>query len=102
MCPGNRIIFTCQESGPSTVWSINLQPRLDHFARSTQVGSVIPFGDHFGFNFELHVVSFNSSIDILTTELQVTAVRELNGIIVECAGASITIQVASVGELMKF
>jgi hypothetical protein len=66
------------------------------------VGSVIPFGVERGFSFELHIVS-NSS-NILTTELQVTAVRELNDITVSCTGSSgtffSTIQVASVGELI--
>ena len=56
-----------------------------------------------GFHFELHVVS-NSSNSI-TSELQVTAVSELNGVIVECGGLSGTfmsaIQVASVGELIS-
>ena len=70
-------------------------------AQSTQVGSVITFGVDRGFNFELHIVSFSSGI--LTTELQVTAVRELDGVTVVCNGPSgifrSTIQVASVGEL---
>jgi hypothetical protein len=65
------------------------------------VGSVITFGADRGFNFELRIVSRNSNI--ITTELQITAVRGLNGITVECIGSSgtfiSTIQVASVGEL---
>ena len=103
VCPGNRVIFTCQQTGFSTVWSINLQPVLHQNIRSTQVGSVISFGVDSGFMFELHIVSNSSGI--LTTELQVTAVRELNGVTVECIGASgtfsLTIQVASVGELVS-
>ena len=75
---------------------------LRQTVRSTQVGSVITFGADPGFNFELHVVSNSSGI--LTTELQVTAVRELNRVTVECDGASgtipSTIRVASVGESM--
>ena len=78
-----------------------MQPALLQSARSTQVESIIPFGVDRGFNFELHIVSFSSGI--LTTELQVTAVRELNGIMVECDGPNgtfqSTIQVASVCEL---
>ena len=66
------------------------------------MGSVITFGADRGFDFELHIVSFSSGI--LTTELQVTAVRELNGVTVECIGSSgrfiSTIQAASVGEFM--
>ena len=67
-----------------------------------QVGSVITLGVDRGFNFELHIVS--NSLGIITTQLQVTAVRELDGVTVECIGASddfmFTIQVASVGELI--
>ena len=77
---------------------------LQNTARSSQIGSFLTFVNDPGFNFELHVVSFSSNI--LTTELQVTAVRELNGVTVECTGVSgtsicmSTIQVASVGELI--
>ena len=102
VCPGNRVIFTCQQPGFTTQWTVSLQPPLRQNVQSTQVGSVITFGVDRGFNFELHIVS-NSS-NILTTELQVTAVRELNGVTVECFGVSgatmFTIQVASVGELI--
>ena len=66
------------------------------------MGSVITFGADRGFGFELHIVSFSSGI--LTTELQVTAVRELNGVTVECTGFNGTlpsnIRVASVGEFI--
>ena len=100
MCPGNQAIFTCQQIG-ATQWTVDLQPALFQSAQTTQVGSLITFGVDRGFNFELHIVSFSSGI--LTTELRVTAVRELNGVTVECTGASgrrmSTIQVASVGEL---
>ena len=104
VCPGNRVIFICQQPGTSTRWRIHLQPILRQSAQSTQVGSVITFGEDRGFDFELHIVS-NSS-NILTTELQVTAVKELNGVTVDCIGGSgtsicmSTIQVASVGELI--
>ena len=106
VCPGNRVIFTCQLSGAFARWRINLPSvlTLQNTAQSSQVGSVLTFVNDPGFNFELHIVSFNSNIDIITTELQVTAVRELNGVTVECAGSSetftSTIQVASVGELI--
>ena len=102
VCPGNCVIFTCQQPGAFVRWNINLQPTLRQTAQSTQVGSVITFGVDRGFNFELHIVSFSSGI--LTTELQVTAVRELNDVTVECTGSSGTftsiIDVASVGELI--
>ena len=58
------------------------------------------FPDDPGFNFEIHVIS--SSSDSITTELQVTAVRELNGVMVECAGLTTrftsTISIASISE----
>ena len=60
------------------------------------------FPDDPGFNFEIHVISSGS--DGITTELQVTAVRELNGVTVECAGfatsCTFTISIASVGEFI--
>jgi hypothetical protein len=74
---------------------------LQNTAQSSQIGSLLTFVNDPGFNFELHVVS--SSSNILTTELQVTAVRELNGVTVECAGSGAfvsTIQVTSVCELI--
>ena len=102
VCPENRVNFTCQQSG-STEWDIHLQPQtLMQTAQVTQaVGSVIRFGVDRGFNFELHIVS--SSSGNFTTQLQVTAVRELDNVTVGCRGQSgtflSTIQVASVGEL---
>ena len=101
MCPGNRVIFTCQQSGALARWRIFLPSvTLQNTAQSSQIGSVLAFVNDPGFNFEHHVVSFNSNI--ITTELQVTAVRELNGVTVECGGSTFfisTIRVASVGEL---
>ena len=102
VCPGNRVIFTCQQAGAFARWRIFLPSgTLQNTAQSSLIGSVLTFVNDPGFNFELHVVSINSSI--LTTELQVTAVRELNGVTVECAGSTFftsTIRVASVGELI--
>ena len=103
MCPGNRAIFTCQQPGGLTVWMIYLPSSrtLQNTVQSPRYGSVLTFAADPGFNFEIHVVS-NSSNSI-TTELQVTAVRELDGVTVECIGPSgtfmSTIRVASVGEL---
>ena len=105
MCPGNRVIFTCQQSGFATTWTINLQPPLHQNVRLSplaSVGSVISFGADSGFNFEVQIESNSSGI--ITTELRVTAVRELNGVRVECTGGingtfPSTIQVASVGEV---
>ena len=66
------------------------------------MGSIVTFVNDPGFHFEIHVLS-NSSNSV-TSELQVTAVRELNGVPVKCSGSGnymSTIQVASVGELLK-
>ena len=101
ICPGNPVIFTCQQHGRSARWTINLQPALHRTVLNTQVGSVITFGDDRGFHFELHIVSSNDS-NVLTSKLQVTVVRELNRVTVQCAGTSgtfmSTIHVASIGE----
>jgi hypothetical protein len=105
VCPGNRVIFTCQQSGAIARWTITLPSvTLENTAQSSQTGSLTfttPADP--GFNFEIHIVSFNSNS--LTTELQVPAVRELDGVTVACAGSSgsflSSIQVASVGELIN-
>ena len=105
VCPGNRVIFTCQQAGSLSRWMIYLPSIiLQSAAQSSQNdGSTLTFDNDPGFHFELHVVS-NSSNSI-ASELQVTAVSELNGVIVECGGLSGTfmsaIQVASVGELIS-
>ena len=104
VCPGNCVIFSCRQTASLTRWNINLQSgTLQTSVRGSQVGSIVTFVNDPGFHFEIHIVS-NSS-NSMTSELQVTAVRELNGVPVECSGISgnsmSTIQVASVGELLK-
>ena len=103
VCPGNRIIFTCQQTGDVSRWRINLRMpsiNLQSTVRRSQNGSILTLVDDPGFNFEVHVVS-NSSNSI-TSKLQVIAVRDLNDVTVECGGSSgtfmSTIRVASVGE----
>ena len=101
VCPGNRIIFACQQAGSVSRWKIYLPSiALLSTIRSSQNGSILTLVDNPGFNFEIHVVS-NSSNSI-TSELQVIAVRDLNDVTVECGGTSgtfmSTIRVASVGE----
>ena len=75
---------------------------LQTSVRTSQVESKVTIVNDPGFHFEIHIVS-NSSNSIIS-ELQVTAVRQLNGVTVECSGASehymSTIEVASVGELI--
>ena len=101
VCPGNRIIFTCQQAGTFSRWKIYLPSiTLDSTVQTSQNGSIFTLVGDPGFNFEVHVVS-NSSNSI-TSELQVIAVRDLNDVTVECGGTSgtfmSTIRVASVGE----
>ena len=76
---------------------------LQTSVRTSQVESKVTIINDPGFHFEIHIVS-NSSNSTIISELQVTAVRELNGVTVECDGASerytSTIEVASVGELI--
>ena len=104
VCPGNCVIFSCRQTASLTRWIINLQSgTLQTSVQGSHVGSIVTFVNDPGFHFEIHAVS-NSS-NSLTSELQVTAVRELNGVPVKCSGSSgnymSTIQVASVGELLK-
>ena len=103
VCPGNRVILTCQQPGTLTRWTITLSSStIDNSVQSPQngPGSILMFENDPGFNFEIHVISSGS--DSITTELQVTAVRELNGVTVECAGLTTrftsTIIVASISE----
>ena len=83
------------------------QLTIENSVRRSQYGSPVDLAGDPGFNFEIHVVSnINSSTNSTTTELQVTAVRELDGVTVECTiagtGSPIrsTIQVASSGKLI--
>ena len=85
VCPGNRISFTCQKSGlPVLDWTITLSSgvKLSATVRFSQQGSIVTFVGDPGFNFEIHIVSSD------TTELHVTAKRELNGVTVECTGST--------------
>ena len=108
MCPGNHIIFSCQQSA-LTNWIVRLprQTLQQNGIQNNPNGSVLTFeGETNPFNFEVHLVSStsNGSHVIVITELQVIAVRELDGVTVECVGGSGSlmsdIEVASVGELI--
>ena len=103
MCPGNRVIFTCQQTNIVSRWTINLPSgMLQTYVRTSQVESNVTIVNDPGFHFEIHIVSTSSNSTI--SELQVSAVRQLNGVTVECDGADeqymSTIEVASVGELI--
>ena len=102
VCPGNRVIFTCQLTGFFSRWTINLPSViLQSPAQILQRGSIVTFSND-PFDFEIHVVSNTSNS--ITSELQVTAVRQLNGVTVKCDTDGehymSTIEVASVGELI--
>ena len=105
MCVGEQVVFVCQQSGSTLRWTVDLpggvSNEFSNPATSSQAGRVLSFTNDPGFGFEIHVLS-SSSASIVISELRVTAVRQLNGATVECAGPSgrdmSTIQIASVGE----
>ena len=96
-------MFDCNQAF-STIWTVGNLPSgampLIVNLSSSQVGAVLNFTDDPGFGFEIHVLDSGSAV--YQSELRVTAVRELNGVTVECAGFQgnfmSTIQIASVGE----
>ena len=101
VCPGNRIIFACQQAGIFSRWKIYLPSiTLENAVRNSLNGSILTLVDDPGFNFEIHVVFISSNG--ITSELQVIAVRDLNDVTVEYGGSSgtftSTVRVASVGE----
>ena len=83
-------MFTCQHVGSTSRWTVDLpggiRNELVRSASFSQAGSVLDFSsDPFGF--EVHVLSSSSTSSVIS-ELRVTAVRELNGATVDCAGGS--------------
>ena len=99
VCLGQQVQIVCQQLGGSTTWKVNLQRMMLRVLAPREVGGVEMFPDDPGFAFEVVTTDFNTSI---VSELRVTAVRELNGVTVDCEGFSGTymseIQVATVGE----
>ena len=86
ICEGEQVVFTCQQSGSASRWTVNLPGVLiSNSASSSQAGRVLTFVDDPGFGFEIHILSSSSPI---ISELHVTAVRQLNGVTVECVGNS--------------
>ena len=104
VCVGEQVVFVCQQSGGISRWTVSLpggiSNELSNSASSSQAGTVLTFTNDPGFGFEIHVLSSSSSGSVIS-ELHVTAVRQLNGVTVECAELSerfmSTIQIASVG-----
>ena len=105
VCVGEQVVFVCQQSGSTSRWTVDLPGEISNelsiSASSSQAGTVLIFVNDPGFGFEIHILSSSSASSVIS-ELRVTAVRQLNGATVECAGASgsfmSTIQIASVGE----
>ena len=98
-------MFGCQQPGSTSRWTVDLpggiSNQLSNSASSSLAGRVLTFQNDPGFGFEIHVLSSSSSSSVIS-ELRVTAVRELNGVTVKCAGSDgtyrSTIQITSVGE----
>ena len=96
-------MFTCQQAGTTSRWTVNLPMDilLQLSASSSQTGTVSNFINDPGFGFDIHILSSSSSSSVIS-ELRVTAVRQLNGVTVECLGSSgrfmSTIHIASASE----
>ena len=100
VCVGKQVVFSCQQDAGTTVWNINWPAgmTLSGTALSEDVGNITNLGS----GFEIHIISVSSN-GVLTSELRVTAARELNNIAVTCRGTmtyTSTIQIALVGEFL--
>ena len=105
ICVGEKAVFVCQQSSSPTKWIVNLndERRLETSAASIQAGIVLPLLNDPGFGFEIRVLNASKNGSGVFTELRVTAVRELDGVTVNCQfGGSenymSTIRVVSFGE----
>ena len=92
-------MFICQHPGSALVWTVDLPGgTITESVASSQAGTVLTFADDPGFGFEIHVLSSSLASSVIS-ELRVTAVRQLNGVTVECAGPIVsymsTIQIIS-------
>ena len=105
MCAGNQVVFVCRQSSSSR-WTVFTLPsetvdQISLTVDSSQTGTVLPIPYDPGFGFEIYVLPSNSSSSVIS-ELRVTAVRQLNGVTLECAGDNghymSTIMIISVGK----
>ena len=101
VCVRQQVVLTCQQISTTSRWTVNLPTvTLTNIASSSQEGAVLSFANDPGFGFQIHIFSSSSSSSVIS-ELHVTAVRQLNGVTVECLGVigsfMSTIQIASVG-----
>ena len=100
-------MFVCNQTGSTSRWTVDKLPggpgafdQISLTVDSSQVGTVFNITDDPGFGFEIHILSLSSASSFIS-EIRVTAVRQLNGVTVECAGGRFytsTIQIASVGK----
>ena len=102
MCVGEQVVFVCQQTGSYSRWEVYL-PGVNWLSRSvssSQAGTVLSFTDDPGYGFEIHILSSSSASSVIA-DLRVTALRQLNGVTVECLGSSgifmSTIQISSLG-----
>ena len=87
-CEGEQVVFTCQQTGSISRWEVNLPGVvITNSPSSSQAGTILTFRDDPSFGFEIHVLSSSSASSVIS-ELRVTAVRQLNGVTVECVGNS--------------
>ena len=98
-------MFACQQTGATLRWTVILNGtyNFSNSAISSLDGGVSNFTGDPGFGFSIHILpSISTCISIINSELRVTAVRQLNGVTVECLGLSgkfmSTIQIVSVSE----
>ena len=91
VCVGEQVVFVCQQIGSTLRWTVDLpggvSNQLSTSAVSSQSGTVWTIPNDPGFGFEIHILSSSSASSVIT-ELRVTAVRELNGVTVECLGGT--------------
>ena len=95
VCVGEQVVFTCQHNatGSQTLitarWTVTLPNITLRITSSSAqlVGTESSFVGDPGYGFEILIVPSNSPRS-LTSELSVTATRQLNGAPVECAGNS--------------
>ena len=94
---GRQVVFSCEQTGFST-WTVHL-PSGHQLSRAVTQDTEVMFQDDPGFGFTVFLIPSSSGIH---SELRVTAVRELNGVTVECTGGrglmSYTIQISSEGQ----
>ena len=104
---GNQVVFVCQETRSTLRWVVDLpggsSNDLTVEVSSSQAGRLPPPANN-PLGFEFYVLSSSTASSVIS-ELRVTAVRGVNGAIVECRGQSMypssTIQISSVGESVQ-